>query len=865
MEKETPKIPLTQRIARWGFLPILFVSIAALVSWQIAVNIFNVEPFRAAIFAVVSVALTIIFAIGGLNEIAQKASNKEIDLESLIDSAQGTTLEERRNNAREELRKTQDELLEKQRIKNFLEFWTKVVIVLTYLAVYVSVMYTVYGVYPESAFVVPWWVVAIFWVVAFRFMPKTIVVFTLLFITGMVAVIAVMGPLIILKILPYTVMLPMFMVMNFLMVYGPLVWIGAFLQTQYLRPGEGDWGTTLDDVRGQDDAKRQILEILSPLLSGEEDLFVRFKGVIMTGPPGVGKSLLAKAFATRMKAAAILTTGSAFISTFIGVPIIVLLYIKSVANSMGKEFKWCLVYIEEADQLLTRRAGVQDGSHQNKFSIANAMEYTANSVAGDVFHESQESLEKIWMQKYPERYHPQVHPQMMPGMGMGMGANMGGLSLYLDWLDGVPAAPLGERVWRETVNWILDITLIPVMVEFKGKTIRLRMDRAKPDKNRVIHLASTNLPDQIDPAVIRPGRLARVDLRLPGIEERADIAALYFGKVAEKNLLAPELRTKINDFAASSIGLSPAEIMDAVYGALSMRKLHIQKLKKLAKQVEQNEHLKESDERFWGKYKNEIGQPDWDRRWATWSSLSQSLQTVRYGLEKPQHTTSKHRNGTAYHEAGHLIALNAFSWEYEKPFIFSILPRGEFLGLVGYISIEEMDPKPQPYWEAALRVGIASIVIERLFLKDSQPGVIQDLETATRIASLMVGKFGMPARWSDKQSKAKYIEIGESLISIPEHTPTGMSGSGIIGSKAGAVSLLLGQAFVDDFRLLSKNRDLVPIVTEKVLKDDEVVGSELDTLWNNIHQNIKLLGRSDKEWPKNLLVGPNPFYQQAEV
>jgi hypothetical protein len=198
------------------------------------------------------------------------------------------------------------------------------------------------------------------------------------------------------------------------------------------------------------------------------------------------------------------------------------------------------------------------------------------------------------------------------------------------------------------------------------------------------------------------------------------------------------------------------------------------------------------------------------------------------------------------------------------------MPRGEALGMVAHVPIEEHDPQPQHVLEGLLRVSVGSVVAERLFFKDNDPGVSKDLENATRIAAAMVGLFGMVPRRCTAEEYRRYQRIGESILSVANSHPLlPMDGQSFVAStlssprKREHVCVLLGQAFVDVYRLLRKNRHLVPPVVQELLLKDELVGRDLERLWEM--QEIRPLLPEDKAiWPEEEVAPENPFYRNPD-
>ena len=119
----------------------------------------------------------------------------------------------------------------------------------------------------------------------------------------------------------------------------------------------------LDDVKGIDEIKDEIVNIIriikNPQLYESKGAKL-FKGVMLLGSPGTGKTLLARAIAGEAGCNFIYCTGSDFDEMFVGVGAkrIKHLFMEARKNQP------CIIFIDEVDSLLSgsRRAGFESSS-----------------------------------------------------------------------------------------------------------------------------------------------------------------------------------------------------------------------------------------------------------------------------------------------------------------------------------------------------------------------------------------------------------------------------------------------------------------------------------------------------------------------
>jgi hypothetical protein len=214
-----------------------------------------------------------------------------------------------------------------------------------------------------------------------------------------------------------------------------------------------------------------------------------------------------------------------------------------------------------------------------------------------------------------------------------------------------------------------------------------------------------------------------------------------------------------------------------------------------------------------------------------------------------------------------------------QPSVVSIMPRGATLGMVSNIPIEERDPNPQRFYEGLLRVSMGSIVAERFFHGENQPGVASDQENSTRTACFMINR-GMNPYKCTEEEREKFIRIGRRRITIPD-TPAALLNpfaqdfvEKILSNEESReeVALKLGQAFVDDYRFIranvEANYEFHEKVVSEILRLEELGGSKLERLWKKLDEVLITLDDLTDEqrswWPDKIEELENYFYNPTK-
>ena len=135
---------------------------------------------------------------------------------------------------------------------------------------------------------------------------------------------------------------------------------------------ENEITTRFDDVQGIDNAKDELQEIVGFLREPTQYIVSGAKipkGAILTGKPGTGKTLLARAIAGESSVPFIQCSGSSFVEMFVGVGA------KRVRDvfEMARKVQPCIVFIDEIDAIGKKRS-------MNGFAANDEREQTINQL-----------------------------------------------------------------------------------------------------------------------------------------------------------------------------------------------------------------------------------------------------------------------------------------------------------------------------------------------------------------------------------------------------------------------------------------------------------------------------------------------------
>jgi ATP-dependent Zn protease len=671
-----------------------------------------------------------------------------------------------------------------------------------------------------------------------RFWLITAIVVAL--VTLVFALFGIAGYLI--AVLPLLVIFPFYMLMNFAILFGPLLAMNVS-QIQSFEPGDAEWGVKLADVRGQAEAKEEVRRVVSIWQSGEAFERAggkRERGLLFLGAPGTGKTMLAKALATGFNSPFVSIPGSGFAATFIGIDAIVVRILARRAKRLAR--KWggqCIVFIDEIDAVGMRRhalnpgfGGIAGGSQP--LDVHDFLFYGpfgALNPSGDLILENRQWRERLFAHRAPQSPGPSAFVSRINGVVNFMfPGGMGGGSLALNQLlvvmDGIDNPPFFKKFFTSKTNTLLDgIYIVP---RHLGR-FSLRLPAARPRREQIYFIGATNVPvDRLDPALTRPGRMGRhVWFRTPTKQDRLDILELYLGKVAhDPELDQPHKREEI---ARVTNGYAPAMIEQVTSMALTIA------------------HHSSRDA-------------------LTWDDLVEAMTTLEAGTAVGIEYIPEESRAVAIHEAGHAAAGHAYLKGTESTRL-SIRMRGGALGHHQALEKEERFSRFRSEEFARLVWALGAMAAERVFYGETSNGVGGDVLSVTAQAAHMVGAsamgpqpFEIEPREGETEEEARerilkrFEKIGLQIVNR-----TGGGGpfsedpiSSVLGDqdKRAIVGQLVGQAYVAAYNLVRANREAVEHIADILAARRELFGDELLNLLDESKISVPEVDLSEESsWP----------------
>jgi cell division protease FtsH len=290
----------------------------------------------------------------------------------------------------------------------------------------------------------------------------------------------------------------------------------------------------------------------------------------------------------------------------------------------------------------------------------------------------------------------------------------------------------------------------------------------------VVVLAATNRADVLDPALLRPGRFDRtIMVHPPDYKGRAAILAVHTRQIP----LAGDV--DLEALAAATPGMTGADLANLANEAalLAARR-----------------------------GKDVVSQRD----------LFDALEKVQLGAARNVVIPEDERRRTAYHEAGHAL-IGMLQPGADPVRKVSIIPRGRALGVT--LSTPERDRYGYDahYLRGRIIGALGGMAAEQEVFDVVTSGAESDLESATRIARSMVGRWGM----SEK--------IGAVSVLPAEGDPRLMGGSSsaLLDLVDAEVHRISDECLAEARRLIRENRDKLDAIVAELLDHETLDEAEV--------------------------------------
>ncbi len=302
----------------------------------------------------------------------------------------------------------------------------------------------------------------------------------------------------------------------------------------------------------------------------------------------------------------------------------------------------------------------------------------------------------------------------------------------------------------------------------------------------VIVLASTNRPDVLDPALLRPGRFDRqVVLDRPDIKGRKAILEVHVrGKPLDKNV-------ELGRIAQISPGFSGADLANVVNEAAI---LAARRNKKTIAQID----------------------------------FEEALEKVALGPERRSRViTEKEKMIVAYHEAGHALCFKLL--KHTNPVHkITIVSRGMAMGVTWSLPQEDRYFRTKKEFEDDIAAALGGWVAEQIHLGgDMTTGASNDIEKASEMARQMVTKYGM----SERLGPLQYGRTDELIFlgrQIQEERNYSEDVAKLIDSE---VKQIIDGARQRAYEVLTEHKDKLDAVVKRLIAEETISSEEFDKIF----------------------------------
>ncbi len=332
--------------------------------------------------------------------------------------------------------------------------------------------------------------------------------------------------------------------------------------------------------------------------------------------------------------------------------------------------------------------------------------------------------------------------------------------VFIDELDAVGAARTGHGFHREQ-----DQTLNQLLVELDGFGTG----------EQVVVMGASNRLQDLDPALLRPGRFDRqVLVGPPDLAGRVAILAVH----CKGKPLAPDV--DLEAVARTTAGLTGADLANIANEAAIFAG---------------REQLKEIHHRH----------------------FDAAMERIVAGLQQRKVVSEKEKRILAYHEAGHAL-MSHIVGDLLPVHKVTIVSRGQALGYTLNLPSEDRYLHTKEELEDLLTVYLAGRAAEQIVFGRVTNGAANDLEKATSLARSMVFEYGMSENVASRTMRADNYALSEETKRLRDQEQ----------------GRLTDNAYSEAIRLLSKHRATLDRLSAALLDKETLNRRELDELLEGV-------------------------------
>lgn len=368
---------------------------------------------------------------------------------------------------------------------------------------------------------------------------------------------------------------------------------------------------------------------------------------------------------------------------------------------------------------------------------------------------------------------------------------------FIEMFVGVGAARI-RKLWQQAMDsapCVVFIDEIDAVGRLRGsnaqniesnQTINALLQRMDGlgSRSDILVIGATNRKEDLDPALLRPGRFDRVIYVGPptSLEDRKDICDYYLSKITVAPDVTPERVAKL------TAGMTGAAIEQCLNDAVLL----------VAREI--RDAVRAGEE----------ATPETLKKPVTLKHIDEAVTRYLLGGVATGHINERDRRIAAVHEAGHTLMRLHAGVEVLK---VSVTPYTSGAGGLTHSDVEETNFLNEDELRGRIRYVLGGLASEEVLNGKHTTGVSDDLKKASNLAMQCITSFGMTKLLNEEAIRDRLGFRGvtdEVLVKSEE---------------------LLQQELVEAKKICEKYKDFLVSLTERLLSETTVLGLTPDDLF----------------------------------